>query len=246
MNREKNVMEMEGTRDSTYIFGAVGGHVALSSDFIVGGMIELDYFDQEEGTDGVDGTGWLAGPYFVSRVDGKNLYLEGKLLYGQSSNDITSGTTTGSFDSKRLLAQVRLSGDMQYGVTRLIPSIQASYTSDKQEAYTDSTATLIAGQTVELGQLEIGVDFETPAPFYTGAGNMLLTGGVTAIGSYIGGSGDAVGVLPDYEGGRARLDLGLVYQGAGGGILDVSTFYDGIGTGDYEAYGIEAGFNFKF
>lgn len=236
----------EESRDSVYLFGAAGGHVALSPDFIIGGMIELDYFDQDEGTDGVDGTGWLVGPYFVSRLDGKNLYLEGKLLYGQSDNDITSGATTGSFDSERYLAQLRLSGDMYRGKTRLIPSIAASYASDRQEAYIDSTSTLIASQRVELGQLEIGVDFEVPAPFFEGPGAMLLTGGVNAIGSYIGGDGDAPGILSDYEGVRARLDLGLVYQGSSGGVLDFSTFYDGIGTGGYESFGLSAGFNLNF
>ena len=236
----------EDSRDSTYLFGAAGGHVALSPDFIIGGMIEFDYFDQEEGADGVDGTGWLVGPYFVSRLDGKNLYLEGKLLYGQSDNDITSGTTTGSFDSERYLAQFRLSGDMRNGKTRFIPSIAASYASDRQESYTDSTATLVASQRVELGQLRVGVNFETPVPFFNQDNAMLLTGGISAIGSYVGGDGDASGIVTDYEGGRARLDLGLVYQANGGGVLDVSTFYDGIGTGDYEAFGLSAAFNLNF
>ena len=36
----------------------------------------------------IDGSGWMVGPYFVTRHDNRSLYFEGRLLYGQSDNDI--------------------------------------------------------------------------------------------------------------------------------------------------------------
>jgi hypothetical protein len=237
----------EGSRETDYVFGVIGSHVTVNPNLLIGGLIEFDFLNQDEGSSGVEGRGWLAGPYFVARVPDQELYFEGRVLYGESSNDIRPfGTYTDNFDSERLLAQLKVSGVLEYGVTKLFPSLAASYTSDDQQAYTDSLGIIIPKQGIELGQVELGMAFETPAPFYDGSGAMILTGGIMGIGSFTDGSGNPSSVVPEYEGGRAKIDLGLNYDMTNGGRFLAEMFYDGIGASGYESYGVTLGFNLEF
>jgi hypothetical protein len=237
----------EGNRDTKYIFGAIGSHFAVTPNLLIGGMLEFDYLEQSEGAADIDGLGWLVGPYFVAQVPQQPLFIEGRVLYGQSSNDISPfGTFTDSFDTERVLAQIKASGQIKQGNTTLIPSLQASYTSDDQEAYTDGLNNLIPSQEIELAQFELGLDFITPMPFYTGSGKMDLTGGIAGIQSYTSISGNPAPVVPEYEGGRARVNLGMNYTMANQSRLVIDTFYDGIGTGGFESYGFQFGFDLAF
>ncbi len=49
----------EGTRETDYIFGAFGSHLEVTPNLLIGGLIEFDYLNQEDGTSTIDGTGWL-------------------------------------------------------------------------------------------------------------------------------------------------------------------------------------------
>ena len=245
--RMSGSLASEGSRETDYVFGAFGSHITVNPNLLIGGLIEFDYLNQDEGSSSVKGHGWLAGPYFVARVPDQELYFEGRFLYGESSNDISPfGTYTDSFDSERLLAQLKVTGVLEHGVTRLFPSLAASYTSDDQKAYTDSLGNFIPKQGIELGQIELGMAFETPAPFYDGRGAMMLTGGIKGVGSFTNSSGNPSSVVPNYEGGRARIDLGLNYDMSNSGRFVVETFYDGIGANGYESYGMTLGFNLEF
>jgi hypothetical protein len=237
----------EGSRETQYAFGALGSHYEVNPNLLIGGMVEFDYLDQADGNATVKGTGWLAGPYFVARIPDQPIFFEGRLLYGQTSNDITPfGTFTDTFDTERLLAQLKISGQYKFGGTILTPRLSASYTSDDQKAYTDSLGNLIPSQSIDLAQLELGMDFVTPMPFYTGAGKLDLTGGFAGIGSFTHSSGNPTPVVPEFEGGRGRVNLGLNYAMADRTRLVVDTFYDGIGVSGFRSYGLELGFDMKF
>jgi hypothetical protein len=238
----------EDTRETNYLFGVIGSHYRASPNLLIGGMVEVDRVVQDNGLAHVEGTGWLAGPYIVARVPEQELYIDGRLLYGQTSNEISPfGTYTDSFSTDRLLATLRVSGVLTYGETRLFPSLQASYATDEQHAYTDSLSNEIPDQKLELGQFELGMGFETPAPFYQGSGDLTLTGGLKGIISHTGGTGQAATVVPAYDSARARIDLGLNTSTLGnGGQLNIATFYDGIGASGFESYGLSLDFSLEF
>ena len=237
----------ESDRDLTYLFGSIGSHIKVNPNLLVGGMLQFDHMDQTDGAAEVQGTGWLAGPYFVARLPEKDLYFDGRLLYGQSSNEITPfGTYTDKFDTNRLLASLQVSGVLDYGEVDIIPSLKASYAREAQSAYTDTPGNRIPKQTVELGQIEAGLAFVAPMPLYTGEGEMTLTGGVKAIGSFVNGSGHAASVSPDYEGGRARIDLGMMHRMVNGGQFQIQSYYDGIGASGYDSYGISFSLEYQF
>ncbi len=244
--RLKGSWSEEGTRETEYFFGALGSHYEVNENFLLGGMLAFDHLSQDDVSSQIEGTGWLAGPYFVAKLPSQKLFFEGRLLYGESSNDVSPfGTYTDAFDTERLLAQFKVSGDLNYGATTFRPNVQISYTTDNQKAYTDSLGNFIPGQEIELGQIELGLDMSHYITFEDNSA-LELTGGMAAIGSSTKGSGNAASVVPEFEGGRARLKFGANYNMANGGRLVLDTFYDGIGASGYESYGLEIGFDLKF
>ena len=237
----------EDVRETQYVFGAAGSHFAFSPNLLVGGMIEMDYLSQEDGTAQVEGRGWLVGPYFVARTPNHPLFIDGRLLYGKTSNDVSPlGTYTDRFESERVLAQFKVSGELVYSATTLIPSLQLSYTTDDQKAYVDSLDNKIPAQGIELGQAELGMDFRHVLQLADSVKTIELAGGLAAIGSSTRGSGNADLIVPEYEGARAKLKLGLNYTMANGGTFSVDTFYDGIGARGYESLGLQARYNLTF
>ena len=68
----------------------------------------------------------------------------------------------------------------------------------------------------------------------------------SALASEALASGNAALVIPEFEGGRARLKLGANYTMPNGGVLNVDSFYDGIGTTDFESYGFQLGLTHEF
>lgn len=224
--------------DGSYTLGTLGAHAFANPNLLIGGMVQFDYMDDP--ANNASGTGWMVGPYFVARVPEQPLYFEGRLLYGQTSNEITPlGTYTDSFETERWLAQLRATGEYNLQNTTLMPLLDFTYTQDSQLAYTDSLGNTIPEQTVSLMQLSAGLDFSQPLPVSSGLLN--LTGGFSAIYSSTNGAAAAA----EFEAWRGRTHLGLNYDTGTGATMNVGAFYDGIGTG-YESYGAQAGFDWRF
>lgn len=221
--------------DVSYSIGTIGSHATINDNLLIGGMVQFDY--ATDNVADIAGRGWMVGPYFVSKAENQPLYTEGRLLYGGSVNDISPvGTYTDEFKTERWLLQLRTTGEYFYNETTLMPHLDLTYSEDHQRAYTDGQGNAISAQSVSLGQFSAGVDFRTPLSVQNGA--LELIGGLAAIYSSVDGNQDTA-VISAYRGGRGRADLGLNYNWTEGGILRVSTFYDGIGAEGYKAYGAE-------
>ncbi len=221
---------------SSYTLATVGAHGYVSPNLIVGGMLQFDDYDDD--TYGAEGRGWLVGPYFVARLPGQPLYFEGRLLYGETHNEIGSD----SFDTERMLAQFGVTGQIETPSITWLPSLGVIYIEDEQQAYTDSLGNPIPEQTVRLTQISAGIDFN--APIVVTNGSLTLTGGVSAIYSETDGSaGDTV--TPEFEGGRGRVHLGLNRDLGPAGQITLSVFHDGIGQ-DYESQGVTLSWQVQF
>ncbi len=227
-----------GENDTQYVFGAVGSHVAMSENLLIGGMVELDYLDQSSDTSSVTGSGWLVGPYVVSKLPSQPIFFEGRALYGQTSNEVSPlGTYTDEFDTERWLVQAKVVGQYELGTSTVTPNLSLSHTSDTQEEYVDTGSVTIPEQDIELSEVSLGADFATPVPVESGA--LELTGGLNGVWSSTSGGGNASTVVPEFDGERAKVDFGLNYIAEGGMQTNANVFYDGIGTDDYESYGFE-------
>ena len=242
--------------DTESVLGSFGIHRKYSDRFLAGVMLQFDLADhdlnRQAGT--IDGTGWLAGPYFAVRHDTRPLYFEGRLLYGQSDNDIrfidrNLGVRTGSFDTKRLLAQVRMEGEIALSDRdegpRLIPYADAHWIEDRAAAFTTVSATgfsvPVLGQKVSVSQLELGSNVEVPIAVSDGA--MTFTGGLGVI--YSNTEGDFISSVSRSRG-RGRGEIGFSYGLDDNIQIDFNSFYDGIGHSGYEGYGLSVSAEMKF
>jgi hypothetical protein len=224
--------------DGSYTLGTLGAHASLNPNLLVGGMVQFDYADDP--ANNASGKGYMVGPYFVAKLPEHPLYFEGRLLYGQTDNEISPlGTYTDSFETERWLAQLRATGEYKLRNTTLMPLLDVTYTEDNQRAYTDSLGNTIPSQAVDLMQVSAGLDFSTPIPVQMG--NLELTGGIKGIYSSTNGGTAA----PEFENWRGRTTLGLNYDTGRGGTLKFGSFYDGLGT-NYESYGASLNFDMKF
>ena len=245
------------------VLGSFGVHRKYSEHFLAGAMLQFDLSDHDRAgqvgtTHTIDGTGWLAGPYFAARHDTRPVYFEGRLLYGQSDNDIrfidpALGVRTGSFDTRRLLAQLRVEGEIAVSARnhgdhgddggadgpRLRPYADARWIEDRAEAFTDNFGNRVPGQKVSIGQLELGSNVEVPVAVRTGA--MTLTGGLGLVWSNTDGD-----YITSDSGGRGRGEIGFLYDLDDNLRIEFESFYDGIGSSRYEGYGLSLSAEMKF
>ncbi|MFC4215957.1 glycine-rich domain-containing protein [Pseudophaeobacter arcticus] len=213
----------------SYTLGSLGFHEFITPDLLVGGVFQFDY--AEDDTHNASGHGWMLGPYFVSKVPDQPLYFEGRLLFGRTKNEITPfGFYTDSFKTERWLAQLRATGQYQVRQTTLMPLLDFTYTGDRQVAYTDGLGNTIPAQTVDLMQLNLGLDFSRPIKTRVGA--LTLTGGISGIYS----ASDGAAVIPGLENWHGRTHLGLEYNLPPDSTLNLGIFYDDLGLGN-EAFG---------
>lgn len=233
-----------GTADNLYVLGAIGTHRKINENLLVGAMLQLDYFSQDDGLLDSSGEGWLVGPYFVAKAPNAPLFFEGRLLYGQTSNEISPlGTYTDDFDTERWLLQAKVAGEFTSGTALLSPNVELSYTSDDLEGYIDGVGSVVASQEVETTQLSAGVDFTQPLDSKNGW--LEVVGGLTGIYANTNGTGVASTVVPEFEGGRAKFELGLNYGTENGGLLTLRTNVDGVFS-DYNSYGVDLRYQLNF
>jgi hypothetical protein len=228
-----------------YLLGAIGSHRQIGENTLLGAILEFDHVSRSDGVSRISGSGWLVGPYFVTRLPNQPLYFEGRLLWGKTHNRISPfGTYTDSFSTERALVQFKVSGQMIHGETTLIPSLGASYTTDRQNLYTDSLGNIIQEQEIQLGQVALGFDLSTP--FKVGNQTWKLDAGIQGLYTTTKGSGTASLVASSVEGARARINVKASTELKNGGHFFVGGHYDGIGDKDFEGFGVELGMKVKF
>ena len=236
--------------DTKSVLGSFGLHWKNSERFLAGVMLQFDLSENDlaAGTGSIDGAGWLAGPYFAAGYDAHPIYIEGRLLYGQSDNDFwlndpNLGKRSGSFNTRRLFAQLRMEGeialsDEDYG-PRLIPYADARWLKEHAKGFTDSLDKRVPGQKVGIGHLEFGSNVEIPIATTRGA--MTFIGGLGVI--YSDTEADYIRLESR---GRGRGEMGFSYDRDDKVRIDFQSFYDGIGSSEYENYGLSLRAEMKF
>ena len=230
--------------ESSYVFGAFGGHMQLGPNAIAGVMLQFDQIEQDQGETATSGTGYLVGPYAVAKLPDQPLYFEARALFGQAENSVTLDGNEEEFTSTRTLASIKVAGDLEYGDLTLIPSLAATYYRDTQEAFSDSFDTEIPEQTLEMTDVAVGLDFARD--YILDNGNLTLTGGVAYLNASVSGDGFDEDAISAFEGGRTRLSLGAAYAMDRGLKFSGRVNYDGLGDSDYESLGVNLGVQMSF
>jgi ubiquitin len=234
-----------GTAESSYFFGAVGAHTQVTPDALVGIMLEFDKLTQTDGASSAEGDGYLVGPYFVAKLPNQPLFIEGRLLTGKTENEVSvNGAATGTFDTQRTFASMKVAGQLNFGETVLTPSVTATHYRDAQDVFVDTLGNTIGAQCIEVNSVAAGLNFAQPV--YLSNGELILNGGISGIWSSSKGTGLASSVAPTTDGLRAQITFGATHARPNGVTFNAQTFYDGIGQSNYESYGLSLGAEMQF
>ena len=237
--------------DLNYALGSFGIHWKSSEHLLAGAMLQFDLADGDLGgrSGSIDGKGWLAGPYFAARHVTQPLFFEGRMLYGQSKqdfkfNDDVFEERNGSFSTTRWLAQLRMEGEIALSTpwsdgSRLIPYADARWTEDSAAAFTDSIGIRVPGQKVSIGEFELGSNIEVPISM--AHGSMTFTGGLGVVFSNTDGD-----YVRSESRSRGRGEVGFSYSLDDNVQIDFEGYFDGIGTSQYESYGLSLSAVMKF
>lgn len=210
----------------------------LRDDVLVGVLVGYDTSDQKISAldSEFDTEGFVVGPYASVRLT-EELTFYARAAVGLADHDIRVGTTTGEFDSERLLLMANLKGTYwDLHPVRLTPNVMVQYVIEDHEAFTDSAGTRIDSQTVELGRLEIGGEVGYRVEMDNG---VIVDPYVSLHGLYDFQTEGRVAVsqtVSTKQGTlRARVGGGVTVNFGNGAHAQVGIAYDGIGEDDYEA-----------
>jgi outer membrane autotransporter protein len=218
----------------------LGGDYRVAHNLIVGALVQFDWAKDDSSmlASSVNGNGWMIGPYLSAQVH-ENIYFDLRASWGRSSNDMTLGTTTGSFDTSRWLVKGTLSGNWMYDAWRFTPSAELAYVTENQDAFTNSAGTFVPGQDVSLGRLQFGPEFGYRfahtadtfiEPFAAIKGVWDFDNpNVAIIDGFAVGPGDFWG----------RLEGGLNVVTTDGWLVRGLASWDGVGSDDYNGYTLQ-------
>ena len=225
-------------------FAEAGAHYKINPNLLVGAMVQFDINKTAQDAVDTKSTGWMVGPYVVAKLPDHPLYFEARGLYGQTSNEMTNGTTTDKYDTKRYLLKGKVTGELDFDTYKLLPNISGLYTRDNQESYTNSAGTTVASQSVTYSEVTAGLDIIIPIMLDMGKIN--LKAGFDAIYSNTNADALTSAELDGYNDFHGRVDLGFDYAITSSALLNFNSYYDGIGANDNETIGLEAGLAIKF
>ena len=250
--------EITGTRGrspdgaNAHYTGSFGFHKLRSQQFLYGAIFQLHSTStgSQTRTGGISGRSWLAGPYFAARFKSWPVYLEGKLLFGESANTLEPGGSglyyrRGSFNTSRILAQLRLETDFDFGRRngKLVPYADLRWSRDQAKPFEtiagDGSRDQVGGQVIQTGQVELGSGIEIPVN--VGRGEMLLNAAAGVILSRAKGS--HTGESSTHSG---RVSAGLQYRLDENAFYEFKTFLDGIALPGYQEYGISLTAEYRF
>jgi len=230
-----------GTRDTDLGLLYAGVDYRVSSSFLFGVLGQFDWSDEQDATDGfsIEGRGWMVGPYVVARLD-DNAVFEGRIGWGQSENDISPfNTYTDTFDTERLFAKAKITGQFDMGGWMFAPHVAFLYFCEEQKSYQDSNGIVIPSQTIDLARLTFGPEISSRVLTDDGA---MVSGRLGLKGIWDVATSETVDLttgLPaeSNQGIRAKLEGGLSIDFPGGWKISGEGFLDGIGAEDLSAYG---------
>lgn len=218
----------------------IGADYRLTGNLLIGVLGQFDWTDQDDSplNTQVDGFGWMVGPYVAARLS-EQLIFDARAAWGQSDNDVSPfGTYTDSFDTDRWLVRGGLTGDIHVDNWHLTPGVSAIYFEEEQGSYTDSLGVFIPDQTVSLGRLMFGPEaayLYQPNAFWQVRPKLGLKG------VWDFAKTDMVNIATGLAAGsdelRARVEGGVSMTYVNRYTLTGSGFYDGIGAGDFDAFG---------
>lgn len=230
-----------GSRDSDIWLLYGGVDYQYSETTLIGAMVQVDIAEEKDSAIGskAKGTGWMAGPYMVTRLK-DDLILNAKALWGRSDNDVSPlGTYTDQFDTKRWLLEAELSDRFEYKGLKIDPAASVVYFHEKQDSYTDSLGFIIPGQTISMGRTIFGPTAYLPVEADDGS---VTTWHGAIEGVWDFDRNDTVAAQSLSTGAdkfRGKATVGVGFMSGENIKINLEGFYDGIGRNNYDASGAQ-------
>ncbi|MFT3809277.1 MAG: putative Ig domain-containing protein [Micropepsaceae bacterium] len=225
-----------------------GADYLVSDNVLVGIGLQGDWLDMDTATGNLDSSGWLVGPYFTARLaDG--LYLDARAAWGGANFDVSPfGTYTDKVSSDRALYSAALIGSFEMGNLTIRPEGRVTWYKETTEAYIDSLSVAIPEVEIKTGEVSLGPDFEWTLKQQNGGVFMPKIGFDLVWTFQQDNTATQFTGAPglDETGMRGRVEGGLAYIDPRGVEFGGSLFYDGIGGGDYSAWGGSLKLRFGF
>lgn len=225
--------------DGRFGVAYVGIDYLVTPTVLVGVLGQIDWAEEDSNAgSSIDGIGGMAGPYLSARL-APNLFFTTRAAYGVSENSVSPiGTYTDNFSTDRWLASAELTGNWNFGNLRITPSASVTYLEEDQHSYTDTRGVLIPDQTVSLGQVSFGpeIAYRFVGDRFTWEPQLSVTG----LWDFVDEDGFAAGLVASNDDLRAKVKAGILAQAVGGASLRIVGTFDGIGGGDYDAFGAQA------
>ena len=209
-----------------------GADVLLWPNVMLGMLVQFDWLNEEELFGGVDGQGWMVGPYLGIQL-GRNWQFDARAAWGQSDNDVG---IVGSFDGDRWLTRASLRGNWYSGAWRLTSITELGYVEETQERFHALGVLAVPDQSVSLGRFTFG-----PELAYRIKGNgSFLEPQISLQGLWdfdADGEIDAGGLVWQPAEFYGRVEAGLMFGHTNGGMtFRAIGAYEGIGTNDFEVW----------
>ncbi|MBN4066226.1 autotransporter outer membrane beta-barrel domain-containing protein [Ahrensia sp. AH-315-G08] len=208
----------------------------FNENFLLGAVIGYGRADIDVGATGtLETRSYTLGTYFGAKLGG-TIMADGFVAYTKSDYDVASGGTTGQFDANRLSTGINLYGSIVMDKFTVQPGISFIYGSEKQDAYIDSTATAVAGQTIKSGRISVGPKIIFNA-IETNSGSISPWIAARFEHNFSNTNSAANTGAPDLGNNNSgRLSAGFSSD-FGAGTFSLSGDVGGLGTGDYISYG---------
>ena len=232
-----------GGGDGKFAIAHGGIDTLVGSNLLVGFGVQFDWMEFETSTGGTfEGKGYMVGPYATLRLS-EQLYLDGRLAYGRSSNTVDPfGFYQDDVDAERLLASASLIGEFHIDAYRIRPELRASYYRETTDAYVDSLGVAIGEGEASIGVVEFGPTVSRRFQLPNG-GSVEPFAKADIVWTFDSSNAAAAVRSPETvttEGVRGRLEAGFSLSGDGGSSLTASGYYDGIGdSNDFSEWGIK-------
>ena len=229
-----------GDLDTDLLLIHGGVDYAILSNLVVGVLGQYDYSDQDSNLTDISasGNGWLVGPYFVTDLSG--VVIEARAAWGGSDNEVSLfGTFSDDVDTDRSLYKLGVSG--QYSLSSqlsLTPIASVIWFEEETDAYTNGLGVEIPELSLDTGRATFGAELAW-APGPDSKLNFSSHIGLQGLWDFDSNGADGfTGTLgPLTNDFRARLNTGgTIYLKKLPITLD--GFYDGIGAGNFDSYGV--------
>ncbi len=216
----------KGSTTGSYANGRAGASYSFNPKLLAGMLVSVDRIDSTDGSARMTGVGWLLGPYLSAKI-GDSLQLTVGASGGLTQNDISpDGTYTDKVGGSHYVLNGTLSGQWQIDDWTFSPAVNAIYSQEDIDAYTDGLGHAMAAVTAGTGK--IGVAPAVSHAFRLENGTLMVVGArfETAFKvEYDGGTWTYAG-LQDEVGADASLAL------PGGATLSASGTVGGLLFGD--------------